>query len=236
MRTLVLMLILAICVAGCSSTPSRAPNEQAISYALIEDVTLRTLTNDCSEVSVSARQAAWSGQRSWWKRNRNLVEAADAGMIANIVQVTGDRDETGALYAMSLTFEIVNQAEKNVAAMLAGQPSESSCVSLMATYKSGEKDLRHEKTHYPLLVSMQQDYDQSNDGRILKAAELQKKKGKKHARSAYIVERMMKREGCPKAAIKTLKADWPLEIFEAVCADDAYLLVRCEWGSCKVQQ
>ncbi len=230
-------IILILCVmalAACSGV-SRTPQEKAISYALVNDVAARKLADECSKVSVTAKQAAWRGYRSWWKRNGSLVEAADYGLSYNLVTLTGDRLETGARYAMGLTFDIVYEAENRVAEMLASGDKEDTCVDVMGEYRDGAMDLREDRDLYDSLVVLQQRQDTQGSDLLLKMSEIHKKKGKKYSRSAYTVERMVKREGCVKPKVRSLKADGPNEILEAVCADKTFMLVRCEWRNCKIQ-
>jgi hypothetical protein len=230
-------LIIAACLvslAACSSV-SRTPDEQAISYALVTDVTVRKLAEQCSKVSIAAKQAAWRGQRSWWKRNSALVEAADYGLSYNLVTLTNDRQESGARLAMGLTFDIVAEAEQNVTELLDGGDKEGTCIDIMADYKDGSMDLREDGTMYPLLVKLQQENDAKGKDHYLNISKIEEKKNIKYSRSAYVVERLVKREGCAKPKVRSLKSDGPNEVLEAVCADKSFLLVRCEWRNCKVQ-
>jgi hypothetical protein len=230
-------LIIAACLvslAACSSV-SRAPAEQAIAYALVTDVTVRKLAEECSKVSIAAKQAAWRGQRSWWKRNATLVEAADYGLSYNFVSLTNDRQETGARLAMGLTFDIVAEAERNVVELLEGGDKENTCIDLMADYKDGSMDLREDGKLYPLLVKFQQENDAKGKDHYLNISKIEEKQNKKFSRSAYVVERLVKREGCARPKVRSLKSDGPNEVLEAVCADKSFLLVRCEWRNCKIQ-
>lgn len=230
-------LILAVCLvslAACSGV-SRTPDEKAISYALVNDVTIRKLTDECSKVSIIAKQAAWRGYRSWWKRNGTLVEAADYGLSYNVISLSDDRLETGARYAMGLTFDIVAEAEQHVTELLDGGDIEDTCIDVMAEYRDGAMDLREDGDMYPLLVKMQQQNDAKGEDHYLNIAKIERKKDKKYSRSAYVVERLAKSEGCVKPKVRTLKADGPNEVLEAMCADKSFMLVRCEWRNCKVQ-
>ncbi|MFY0641434.1 MAG: hypothetical protein JXR16_10330 [Bermanella sp.] len=230
-------LTLVICILALSacSGVSRTPDEQAINYALVEDVTARKLTDQCSELSVTAKQAAWRGYRSWWKRNGSLVEAADYGLSYNLVTLTDTRQETGARYAMGLTFDIIAEAEQRVAEILEGSDKAATCLDIMAEYRDGAMDLREDSNMYPLLVKLQQKRDAHGQDLYLKMSVIEDKSNKKFSRSAYAVERMAKREGCVNPKVRTLKSDGPNEVLEASCADDSYLLVRCEWRNCKIQ-
>ena len=230
-----LILILSVFNLAACSGVSRTPDEQAISYALVNDVVVRKLTEECSRVSVTAKQAAWRGYRSWWKRNGSLVEAADYGLSYNLVTLTGDRLETGARYAMGLTFDIVAEAEQQVAELLEGGDKEDTCLDIMGNYRDGELDLREDTNLYGLLVNLQQEQELQGDDHLLKISRIEGKQSKKYSRSAYVVEQLVKREGCVKPRVRSLKSDGPNEILEAVCADKSFLLVRCEWRSCKIQ-
>ncbi|MEY8204666.1 MAG: hypothetical protein RPR40_06285 [Bermanella sp.] len=230
-----LVIILSLLALAACSGVSRSPQEQAISYALVNDVALRKLTDQCSKVSVAAKQAALRGYRSWWKRNGNLVEAADYGLSYNLVTLTNDRLETGARYAMGLTFDIVAEAEQRVADLLNAGDQEDTCLDTMAEYRDGEMDLSEDSELLEILVKLQQSQEAQGADHFLHISRIERKKAKKYSRSAYVVERMVKREGCVSPRVRSLKADGPNEILEAVCRDKTFMLVRCEWRNCKIQ-
>lgn len=229
-----LLISILVFLTACSGV-SRTPQEQAISYALVNDVTVRKLTDACSNVSIAAKQSAWRGYRSWWTRNGNLVEAADYGLSYNLVTLTDDRLETGARLAMGLTFDIVAQAQQQVDKLLSDSDKEEACIDIMSEYRDGKMDLREDQNLYPLLVNLQQQQQQQGEDLLLKIATIEDKKDKKYSRSAYVVEKLVKREGCVKPKVRSLKADGPNEVLEATCADNSFLLVRCEWRNCKIQ-
>ncbi|GAA6133735.1 hypothetical protein NBRC116188_05240 [Oceaniserpentilla sp. 4NH20-0058] len=231
-RLTLIMCVLAI--SACSSN-SRTPDEQAISYALVQDVIVRKLTDTCSDISVTAKQAAWRGYRSWWKRNGSLVEAADYGLSYNLITLTDNRQETGARLAMGLTFDIVNEAEQHVKELLAEGDKTETCLGTMAEYRDGNMDLREDSNMYPLLVKLQQQHDSKGQDLYIKMSEIEDKSHKKYSRSAFAVERLTKREGCVNPKVRTLKADGPNEVLEATCADNSFFLIRCEWRNCKIQ-
>jgi len=230
----VVIIISLLALAACSGV-SRSPQEQAISYALVNDVAVRKLTDQCTKVSVAAKQAALRGYRSWWKRNGNLVEAADYGLSYNLVTLTNDRLETGARYAMGLTFDIVAEAEQRVADLLSDGDKEDTCLDMMTEYRDGEMDLSEDTELFEILVKLQQSQEIQGADHLLNISRIERKKAKKYSRSAYVVERMVKREGCVNPKVRSLKADGPNEILEAVCSDKTFMLVRCEWRNCKIQ-
>ena len=178
-----LLISILVFLTACSGV-SRTPQEQAISYALVNDVTVRKLTDACSNVSIAAKQSAWRGYRSWWTRNGNLVEAADYGLSYNLVTLTDDRLETGARLAMGLTFDIVAQAQQQVDKLLSDSDKEEACIDIMSEYRDGKMDLREDQNLYPLLVNLQQRQQQQGEDLLLKIATIEDKKDKKYSRSA----------------------------------------------------
>jgi len=230
-----LTLVLCVLAISACSSSNRTPDEQAISYALVEDVKVRKLTDECSKINVTAKQAAWRGYRSWWKRNGNLVEAADYGLSYNLVTLTDTRQETGARYAMGLTFDIVSEAEQQVNDLLAEGDKTEVCLDIMGQYRDGSMDLQEDSNLYPLLVKMQQRQETKGQDLYIKMSQIEDKSHKKYSRSAFAVERLVKREGCANPKVRTLKADGPNEVLEATCADNSFLLVRCEWRNCRIQ-
>lgn len=229
-----ILALSAMTLVACSGI-ERTPDEQAIQYALVNDVMVRKMSDECSKVSVVAKQAAWRGYRSWWKRNASLVEAADFGLSYNLVTLTDNRLETGARYAMGLTFDIVADAEQRVAKMLESGDREATCVDVMGEYQDGSKDLRENEEMYGYLVKIQQRASNEANDHYLKIAKIESKRGEKYSRSAYVVERLVKRNGCVSPKVRTLKTDGPNEVLEATCADSSFMLVRCEWRNCKIQ-
>lgn len=232
LRLITLCCVLSLC--ACASN-DRTPDEQAIVYAMVKDATLRKISDECSQVSAGLEQTAWRTRHEWWKRNGPLVEAADYGLTYNLISLSGERQETGAVYAMALTFDIVAKADEQTSALLQGNKKEE-CRNVMESYSSGENDLQANKDFYPLLVNLQRKKAQGGDAALqLKQAEVEKNSAKAYARSNYTVEKLVKRQGCPNAVVKALKADWPLEVYEAKCPDASYMLVRCDWGNCAIQ-
>lgn len=231
-RLITLCCILSLC--ACASN-TRSPDENAIMYAMVKDVTLRKISDECSKLSAGLEQTAWRTRKEWWKRNGPLVEAADYGLTYNLISLTGDRQETGAVYAMGLTFDIVQRADEETAQLL-GDDKKEDCRDAMESFSNGDNDLQRNQELYPLLVNLQrQKSDGGENALLLKKAQVEKNSAKAYARSNYAVEKLVKRDGCPNAEVKALKADWPLEIYEAKCPDASYMIVRCEWGNCAVQ-
>jgi len=221
-------------MVACSGT-ARKPQEQAIFQTLVKDVTFRKLADQCNGVSKKSEQQVWRAQKEWWKRNGDFVEAADYGFSYNLINLTGERQETGARYAMALSYDIVHEAESQAKESTENGLSEESCIELMSAYREGKMDLSENKDLYALLLNLVQQKKTLGKDLQLQQSRLEVKKGQKYSRSSITAEKLAKRTVCPEAIIHTLKSNWPLEIFEATCSDNSYVLIECEWGNCKTR-
>ena len=228
------LIALSLLLAACSGT-SRKPQDQAIYQALVYDATLRNLAEQCINVSDTTDQEVWRTQKEWWKRNGTLVEAADYGFSYNVLNLTGDRQDTGARYAMSLSFDVVSDAKMRANEALQEGKTDITCQAALAEFKDGNNDLKRESEFYSLLRDLALEKNNKGEDLLLKQAELAVQKGKKYSRSSVTAERLAKRTTCPGVIVHTLKSDWPLEIFEAACPDKTYVLVECNWGTCKIK-
>jgi hypothetical protein len=147
------ILLSTLLLGACASAPS--PVAEAINYALVSDLTLRKLADRCDSVSNAAKQSAWKAQRTWWKRNGEMVEAADFGLSQVLVDVSGERPSTGALVAIGLSLDVSREAQKNVDSTLSGN-EESACKDTLSDYYNGEYDLKDNSGYYDLLVKLHQ--------------------------------------------------------------------------------
>ncbi len=217
---------------GCSSNPL-SPTGEAVYYALEKDTHLRMWSDACQDVSPDLRQSALMAQQNWWQRNGTFVEGADFGLAYDLVQVSDTRTETGARLAMALTWNIVAEAEADIKKRLQGDTAEV-CRKELAEYNNGARDLRENDRLYRELVTLQQRLQREGTDLNLKRASVAQRSGKVYGRSFYVVERMTMRQGCSGGEIHLLKNAWPHEVYDARCPDGSYLLVRCEWGNCRL--
>jgi hypothetical protein len=226
--TLILMTVLMTACAGSS----RMPQEEAIYQTLIEDVTFRKIASHCLSVSKRSEHQVWRAQKEWWDRNSVIVEAADYGFSYNVINLTGERQDTGARYAMGLSFDIVREAEKKADTVIGEGLEEEECIEIMGDYRAGENDLSADDERYALLLKLMQKKKREGKDLELQQAQIINKTGESYSRSSMSARRLAHRTVCPGASITTLKSEWPIEIFEAVCNDDSYVLIECKWGSC----
>lgn len=223
-------------LAGCSSAPKSSTNE-AVYYALQTDVQLRLWVEHCEGISSHLKQVAWQTKKNWWRRNGAFVEGADYGLTREIMQVSGERDVTGAHLALGITSQLVNEAEKEMQSILqSGSNQQKLCLNMLGKFNDGDYDLRDNNQIYPILVDLQQ-HQQINGKKLTqKAALLELKNKRKFGRSSYVVEKLAKRSGCPSANVTVIKADWPNEVYDVECPDNSYILIRCEWGNCLIHE
>jgi hypothetical protein len=225
------LLFLVGCAAPKSST------SEAVYYALQTDVQLRLWVEHCEGINGKVKQVAWQAKKNWWRRNGAFVEGADYGLTREIMLVSGDRDVTGANVAMGLTSQVVNEAEKEMQAILDGSSNQQKlCLNMLGKFNDGAYDLRDNNKYYPTLVDLQRRAQRDGTDLEEKSAKLAVNKQRKFGRSLYSVEKLAKRSGCPGANVKVIKADWPHEVYDVQCPDKSYVLVRCEWGNCLINE
>lgn len=218
---------------GCSSNPL-SPTGEAVYYALSADTHLRTWVDKCSAVNPLVQQQALLTQKNWWQRNAAFIQGADYGLGYDLIQISGDRPETGARMALTMTWSIVQNAEADVKKHLNKGNTEETCQKILAAYDQGQFDINSKNKWYKELVSLQQRQQTAGADLALKQASTVAQHGRVYGRSFYVIENMAKRQGCPGATVQLLKNDWPNEIYDARCQDGSYLIMRCEWGNCRV--
>lgn len=231
---ILLSVILLSLLGGCSSAPQSSTG-QAVYYALQTDVQLRLWVEYCQGMSNKAKQVAWQAKKNWWRRNGAFVEGADYGLTREIMLVSGDRDVTAANIALGVTTQVVEDAESEMKEILVESGDQQAlCLNMLSKFNDGDYDLRDNNQFYPTLVDLQRRAQRDGQKLEEKAAALAVKKQRKFGRSLYVVEKLAKRSGCPGANVKVIKTDWPHEVYDVQCPDKSYILIRCEWGNCLV--
>lgn len=232
---ILLSALMLLMLAGCSA-PKSSTNE-AVYYALQTDVQLRLWVEHCEGINGKVKQVAWQAKTNWWRRNGAFVEGADYGLTREIMLVSGDRDVTSANVALGVTSQLVNEAEEEMESILESSGNQQKlCLNMLAKFNDGEYDLRDNNQFYPTLVDLQRRAQRDGNDLEEKTAALEMKKQRKFGRSLYVVEKLAKRSGCPGANVKVIKADWPHEVYDVQCPDKSYVLVRCEWGNCLINE
>ena len=229
--------LLALSLLTACASQTQSVSSGAIYYALQTDVQLRLWADHCSALGPQIKQAAWKAKSNWWQRNGAFVEGADYGLTREIMMVSGERDVTGANLALGITTQAVEDAEKEMASILEQSGDQKKlCLNMLSKFSDGDYDLRDNNQFYPTLVDLQRRAQQNGQELQEKSATLAINKQRKFGRSLYVVEKLAKRSGCPGANVKVIKSDWPHEVYDVQCPDNSYILVRCEWGNCLLNE
>ena len=224
------IIVASLVLVSCAGAP--VSQEQAIANALAEDATVRNLADTCTHVGGQARLAAYSAQKAWWASNAEIVKAADRGFINGVNASFGEREEAAVIGTLHFTQDVETSATSTVQKLLNGGNAEDKCVAALAPYESGEKDLSNDKKYRAAYTQLleQSDADLSS----LASARLANAKQRKYGRSLFVVENKVAGMGCQQPSITLLRNQWPLEVYDAQCADKSYLIARCEWGKCEI--
>lgn len=237
MQKFILMLISAAFMGGCAQAPQLSPKGDAIFYALQADTMMNTWRYECAQVSSRTNYLAESARADWWRRNGNLVEAADFGLAYNMVTVTDERQDTGARVAMALTWEVQERAAALVTKKLSStDDKDAMCAKILADYRKGDWDIKGSEEIQIALKSMKAQSIEQRDDYDLKRGRIEAKTTKRYGRSLYVVEQFAEQEGCEKSSVQLLKGEWPYEIYDVVCDAKPFMLMRCEWGRCATME
>lgn len=226
-------------LAACaSSPPEKSPFEwraEAVSFALTEDVASRVVTQDCKPVGPEIASAAWNARDRWWERNADLVMAADHELRGNLIGATGpQREASRAFLGLQITAEVVELGQ-HLASQRLGEhgPTAESCAAELAQYRSGARDLGTNDSYFPHLVDMQYK-SQSGQWQELLARIRPSAPEATFGDALFVVERLVRRHGCPSHDVRLLEVDPPFELYAARCAGRSQLVVQCEWNDCRV--
>lgn len=225
--------VTVLILAGCASLPT--PRSEAIHYALTTDATLRELANECARMSPELRTLAVQAQRDWWRRNGNIVAAADYGLLQlNWDDARQPVEDQRAYLSMQILEMVQDNADTQVAEWTEGKKAGEECEDQLVRYRDGKADLSREKKYFETLVALQNEKERLttdvDQARVINAHY------RKYGRSLFVVEQKVQVLGCDRPQISMLRNAWPLEVYDAVCSDQSYLLIQCEWGRCDVRQ
>lgn len=223
----------AVLVVGCASLPT--PRSEAIHYALTADATLRELTNQCARLSPELRSKAVRAQRDWWRRNGDVVAAADYGLVKlNWEDARQPLEKQRAYLSMQLLEMVQDDSRRQVKDWIDGKKVQRNCEKQLAEFQDGARDLSQRKKHFETLVTLQN--EQKRQMEDVEQARVINARYRKYGRSLFVVEQKLQTLGCNRPKVSMLRNEWPLEVYDAVCSDATYLLVQCEWGRCDVRR
>ncbi|AJQ95344.1 hypothetical protein [Gynuella sunshinyii] len=224
------LLMITLVLVGCASAP--ITQEQAIAHAISADATMRNLVSTCYQMGGQAKNVAYSAKKTWWAANAPIVEAADRSFINAVNTSFGQRETAPVIGTLRFTQGVQNTALAEVQALLGNTDPAEKCIDALAPYVAGEKDLMNDPAYAPWYREMMN--QTQPDLSVMETAKLANAKQRKYGRSLYLVQSKVVAMGCQNADITLLRNQWPLEVYDAQCADKTYLLARCEWGKCDI--
>ena len=226
---------MALCVvallAGCASVP---PKTEAIHHVLVTDSAIRQAVDQCGSVGIEERRLALREQAQWWQRNNTYVLAADFGILElNWAQISDSVEAERAILAMQLLELIQLDADAQLEKWFGQERNSKECQSLFNEIAEGRFDIfKLKKTASELDEIYQRRVAQTDD---VESARSINSRYRKYGRSLFVVEKSLQAAGCDKPNIALLRNSWPLEVYDAVCDQQEYLVVKCEWGRCEVK-
>lgn len=225
-------LLTVIGLQACASNPL-SPKGMAIYDALDHSATLNAWADACNEVSPRARGAVEVARRTWWERNRPLMEGADFGLAWDMVNVVEERVDTSGRLVMGMTWQVAENGRMRVDEALAGsKDQEAVCLKNLESYKNGDRDLATSGDTYQQLLELQNQKARMGRELDLKKTAMLRRDSTVYGRSFYVVEKMAKQSDCPGAQVRLLNNAWPNEVYDAQCDNGEFLIYRCEWGNC----
>lgn len=217
---------------SCSSLPEKT---EAIHNALTTDAALREAAVLCGSTGLEVRRQATREQLDWWQRNRAYVLGADYGLLdLNWARSNENSEQPRAVLAMQTLEHIQTDSVMQLQRWLGEQASAGECNRLFERVADGKLDLDSPRDQADLLTGYYQNR-QSLSADTASARSINSRY-RKYGRSLFIVEKELQETGCSDPTISLLRNAWPIEVYDAVCQQDDYLLVKCEWGRCDVKR
>lgn len=240
MNKILISWLLVTCLVACSSKPTMIPlsgKNEVIYNTLYADAMMNTWRYECSQVSTRSNYLSQEARTSWWQRNGELVKSADFGLAYNIVTVTDSRADTGAKLAMSIMWDIRSKSQQAVADKLSGKSNqEAICLDILNNYKKGKWDIKGDQETQSLLNGMKAYAEENKNKMDLRRAMISSSTRTQYGRSFYIAEKFAEQQGCNAQSVRLVKGEWPNEIYDLECTDKPFILLRCEWGSCRAME
>ncbi|MDX1472718.1 MAG: hypothetical protein R3309_01040 [Reinekea sp.] len=228
----IVSLISLFLLLGCSSAPLKTT---AIHQALVTDSAIRQAVEHCVDLGVEESRLAMREQQNWWLRNNTLVLAADYGVLElNWEQVPDEAESQRAVLAIQTLERIQLDANDQVERWFGDYDETDDCRKVFGNVAKGRLDLaRDKKLADELTAIAQRRQSVSNDAESARSINT---RYRKYGRSLFVVEKVLREAGCSKPNVALLRNSWPLEVYDAVCTPQDYLLVKCEWGRCDVKR
>jgi hypothetical protein len=224
--------LLSLVLFGCAGLP---PQSDAIHHALVTDLALRQAAEFCLAADDGVDITAIGERARWWTRNGSLVMAADYGLLQLNWQGAPESVEAQrAVLAMRVLEQVQLDAQTQITAWLGSTLNTAGCQPLFTRVQAGKLDLNKPKKQYRVLQQLvEQRHSMAADADRARSIN---NRYRKYGRSLFAVEKTLQESGCSQPSIALLRNAWPLEVYDAVCSQDDYQLIRCEWGRCAINR
>lgn len=231
------ILLAAMTLAACSA-PKKVISEaerqqQAVQWAIAEEVKLRLIAADCAQLDGILEAAANYAVRDWHLRNGELIQSADEHFTYHMTMFNQGNWEGATAMSQQMVYAAVQRAEQLSEAILQVDPDDKRnvCLSTLDQYKQGGFDL------IKINPQMASQLNDLKSNRSLKAQRMHLqnavvKDAPRTGRSLYVVEKMWAQRECPRGTVKVLVSNWPDEVYQGSCNNES-VVIACKWGNCR---
>lgn len=224
-----LISVVILTFVGCGSLP---PKTEAIHSALVTDSALRQALDTCVQLGSAEKRYASQEYNAWWQRNRTYVIGANHGILElNWTSVTDDAESSRALLSMQLLEYVIDDAAAQQSEWFGDYAEVEDCSKLFRNVSRGKLDLTENAAILDAYYQRQQSLEADvSAGRSINS------RYRQYGRSLFVVEQTLRQASCVDPKIALLRNSWPIEVYDAVCKPEDYLLVVCEWGRCNLRR
>jgi hypothetical protein len=224
-------------MVACASQPKVVKSEaqrqqEAVQFAITEEIRLRLIAADCSQMDGILEAAANYTVRDWHLRNGKLIEAADEHFTYHMSMFNQGKWQGATAMSQQMVYAAYQTAERAAQEVIAVENDKrAACMSRLDAYKRGDYDL---KRIDPVMAAQIQDLksDRSIRDEKLKLQQAIIKDAPRAGRSMYQVEKMWAKRGCERGKVAIMVAQWPNEVYHGSCKNES-VVIGCKWGSCK---
>ncbi len=231
--SLLATLTLVGCAAPKKEISEAERQQQAVQWAITEEVKLRLIAADCAQLDGILEAAANYAVRDWHLRNGSLIESADEHFTYHMSMFNEGNWAGATAMSQQMVYAAVQRAEQLAGEIIPADTDDKRalCLATLDQYKQGGYDL--EKVD--AIMAAQLSDLKSNRSIQQEKLRLQNaimKEAPRTGRSLYLVEKLWAKRGCQRGAVKVLVSQWPDEIYQGSCNNES-VVIACKWGNCR---
>lgn len=234
----VLSIILAALLLAACSAPKKVISEterqqQAVQWAMTEEVKLRVIAADCAQLDGILEAAANYAVRDWHKRNGELIKSADEHFTYHMSMFNQGNWEGATAMSQQMVYAAVQRAEQLAEPVVSTEPEQkrAACMKTLDQYKQGAFDLALiNPSKAAQLNDLKSVRSLKNERMDLQRALV--KDAPRSGRSLYSVEKLWAKKGCRRGDVRAMVSDWPDEVYQGRCKNES-VVISCQWGNCK---